>query len=577
MIQLIFNAELQKVGEALGTPNREFTNNKWQANTKKIQVNFGKLSKAEADALIAEVDRQAASGTDETKKKHYSLVSKKLHDWLALSTGSIDGETPVKKLELLPAALKAYFNDAKCKWVFFQESNGALVPYFFKSAEYCKAYMDNGSYVPAVATLYLVAYKRGSQIQKSCSWYVGDVPKKDQPQKGVAKFLGQYGGYKETDEAIASYLEQIEKYTVLQTAVGLQMQAIGTGSAISGRSWGMSSTIHFMREGNPSKVVVDDESEEHSENRSGSRDSNTSITDSYWGEIPNRNGMADLDESEILEATDEPNRVELPIHPFVKVFDMTDDQWALIHVDNLSDYPWDKSLGDKLVLKQEDKDLIGLLCNQTGTQVDDIVKGKMAGVIVLATGTPGIGKTLTAEVFSEMIEKPLYMVQCSQLGLDVDQIEKNLEEILGRAARWGAILLIDEADVYIRRRENDIQQNAIVGVFLRLLEYYRGVIFMTSNRGGEIDDAIISRATAWIQYEKPSAEMQVELWKVLGKQYGAEFTAGQIAGIMADPKLSNLSGRTIRNLLKLARMLEGGEGVIGEATIKRVANYQALD
>src|SRR6185295_19284784 len=104
-----------------------------------------------------------------------------------------------------------------------------------------------------------------------------------------------------------------------------------------------------------------------------------------------------------------------------------------------------------------------------------IVAGKTGGTIVFCTGEPGTGKTLTGEVFSEVIKRPLYVVQCSQLGTDEEELEKQLKKVLRRAQRWGAILLIDEADVYVRERGDDIQQNAIVGVFLRVLEYYRGI------------------------------------------------------------------------------------------------------
>ena len=47
----------------------------------------------------------------------------------------------------------------------------------------------------------------------------------------------------------------------------------------------------------------------------------------------------------------------------------------------------------------------------------DIVKGKSNGVIICSMGLPGVGKTLTAEVYSEKIKRPLYTVQASQLGL----------------------------------------------------------------------------------------------------------------------------------------------------------------
>ena len=104
------------------------------------------------------------------------------------------------------------------------------------------------------------------------------------------------------------------------------------------------------------------------------------------------------------------------------------------------------------------------------------------------------------------MQRPLYSVQCSQLGLEPADLERELLKIFTRAARWNAILLLDEADVYIHRRGSDIQQNAIVGVFLRVLEYYSGVMFLTTNRAELVDDAIASRCLARIDYQSVTLE-----------------------------------------------------------------------
>jgi SpoVK/Ycf46/Vps4 family AAA+-type ATPase len=185
--------------------------------------------------------------------------------------------------------------------------------------------------------------------------------------------------------------------------------------------------------------------------------------------------------------------------------------------------------------------------------MEDIVKGKTGGVVILATGYPGTGKTLTAEIYAESLQKPLYVVQCSQLGTDEESIENKLKRVLGRASRWGAVLLIDEADVYIRERSSDIQQNAIVGVFLRLLERYRGVLFLTSNRATIIDDAIISRVSAHIKYELPNKEDLASIWKVLSEQYKVDMDKKLISEIVA--KLPVVSGRDVKNMLRLVNMM----------------------
>jgi SpoVK/Ycf46/Vps4 family AAA+-type ATPase len=207
---------------------------------------------------------------------------------------------------------------------------------------------------------------------------------------------------------------------------------------------------------------------------------------------------------------------------------------------------------DKLVLPEERKELVSMLVSGADVALEDIVRGKTGGIIVICTGPPGTGKTLTAEAFSEQVRRPLYCVQCSQLGTNESELEKELRTVLGRAQRWRAILLIDEADVYVHRRGDDIQQNAIVGVFLRVLEYYRGVLFMTSNRETIIDDAIMSRATAWIRYDIPDREKAKAIWRVLAMQYKVTLSALEIAQLAEHAKFRAISGRSIKNLLKLA-------------------------
>jgi hypothetical protein len=54
-----------------------------------------------------------------------------------------------------------------------------------------------------------------------------------------------------------------------------------------------------------------------------------------------------------------------------------------------------------------------------------------------------------------------------------------LREILEIASVWDAVVLIDEADIFLEKRtEEDIKRNALVGIFLRLLEYHQGVLFL---------------------------------------------------------------------------------------------------
>ena len=56
-----------------------------------------------------------------------------------------------------------------------------------------------------------------------------------------------------------------------------------------------------------------------------------------------------------------------------------------------------------------------------------------------------------------------------------------------------SILLLDEADVFLERRSpENLTRNGLVSVFLRKLEYYEGIVFLTTNRVSHFDEAILS-------------------------------------------------------------------------------------
>ncbi|RSL50988.1 hypothetical protein CEP54_011652 [Fusarium duplospermum] len=144
-------------------------------------------------------------------------------------------------------------------------------------------------------------------------------------------------------------------------------------------------------------------------------------------------------------------------------------------------------------------------------QSQDIIYGKGRGLVILLHGVPGVGKTATAEAVAMEYRKPLFVITCGDLGLTPREVEESLTEIFRLAHLWHCVLLLDEADVFLAQRSRfDLTRNALVSVFLRILEYYNGILFLTTNRVGTLDEAFKSRIHMSLYYP-PLNETQVTL------------------------------------------------------------------
>ncbi|KAJ6141696.1 hypothetical protein N7497_010795 [Penicillium chrysogenum] len=183
-------------------------------------------------------------------------------------------------------------------------------------------------------------------------------------------------------------------------------------------------------------------------------------------------------------------------------------------------------LETKTILLSLAKTRLGLI--QTVPFNDDVV-GNGQGLDILlnltrASGPPGVGKTFTVEATSEYFKLPsiryepfvTLIISAGELVVnhgDSHALESQLEVILKIAKHFNAILLLDEADSFMASRTalND-NHNRLVTIFLRKLEYYQGILFLTSNRGAQFDDAILSRIHLTIEYENLTRYFRRDLW-----------------------------------------------------------------
>lgn len=238
--------------------------------------------------------------------------------------------------------------------------------------------------------------------------------------------------------------------------------------------------------------------------------------------------------------------------PFFQGFSFTAKQWGEMYVKNMSDIKFDSDAFDYLVLDETKKELAKALITNTDIGFTDIISGKSGGCIFLLHGPPGTGKTLTCEAIAELLQKPLYSITVGELGTTPDQLEGRLSKILDIANSWNSVILIDEADVFLEKRaENDIQRNALVSIFLRLLERHQGVMFLTTNRLNSIDEAFRSRTSVVIEYKPLDKVTRIQIWINLLRAANV-VVEDDVLNVLAD---NNINGRQIKNAIRMAQCL----------------------
>lgn len=247
-------------------------------------------------------------------------------------------------------------------------------------------------------------------------------------------------------------------------------------------------------------------------------------------------------------------------HFLVSGFAFSEKKWVDFYIDNLSPIQWNANAFDQLVLPASQKSLVKALVESHVKEVDgfdDIIKGKGKGLISILHGPPGVGKTLTAESVAEHTRRPLYAVSSGELGTNPTELEENLSRILDVATVWKAVLLLDEADVFLESRSlHDLKRNSLVSIFLRLLEYYQGILFLTSNRVKSFDEAFQSRIHVALKYNKLDKDARTKVWKNFMKF--DDDKAGK--GLLETVSSRELNGRQIKNCVRTARSLAEAEG-----------------
>ncbi|KAK7719111.1 hypothetical protein SLS57_005844 [Botryosphaeria dothidea] len=281
------------------------------------------------------------------------------------------------------------------------------------------------------------------------------------------------------------------------------------------------------------------------------------------------------------------------VSPVMLAFALNNKAWMPVHVDHMGelgppDYVPDANIGvDNLNI------IRALSHRQVSSRKNwsaDFIKNKGEGVVVLLHGPPGVGKTYTVEKTAISTKRPLLSLTIGDLGKNEEAIEKELSKWFDLAHRWRAILLIDEADIFLERRKTaDLARNGVVAAFLRKMEYFGGLLFLTTNRVEHIDEAFMSRVHVVIGFDKLDRERRRVIWQSFIEKLKREME-GQIRideeaerFVLDDEEMGNVdwNGREIRNAFQTAISLAEFEcmeeaGDEEAMTVVRVEHFKRI-
>ncbi|OAL45779.1 P-loop containing nucleoside triphosphate hydrolase protein [Pyrenochaeta sp. DS3sAY3a] len=243
--------------------------------------------------------------------------------------------------------------------------------------------------------------------------------------------------------------------------------------------------------------------------------------------------------------------------PLLRGYSLKNKLWLNFFINCVKDIEWQKDAFDRLVLPKNQKELIlGFTQSQREFRdnFDDVIEGKGKGMIILLCGPPGVGKTLTSESVAEEMQVPLYVMSAGDLGFDPRNVETKLQDILEMCSRWNAVLLLDEADVFLEQRSlHELERNKLVSIFLRVLEYYEGTMVLTTNRVQTFDPAFQSRIHISLDYPELSLTSRTMIWTNFLGASSQENTITKAQ--LTELARMNMNGRQIKNILKIARLL----------------------
>jgi len=162
-----------------------------------------------------------------------------------------------------------------------------------------------------------------------------------------------------------------------------------------------------------------------------------------------------------------------------------------------------------------DLDLLNLSGRFPPKNIIDALKKRPAGTLCFY-GLPGTGKTQLAEYMAMQLDLPILIKRASDiLSMWLGENEQNIKKMFEEARSEGALLLLDEADSFLRDRAlaRASWEVTMVNELLTQMERFPGIFICATNLFEQLDAAALRRFTFKLQFHPLTEEQRITMFK----------------------------------------------------------------